>query len=361
MVDRVRRTTSAKQKTLTTKGIVARIIIGVLAVAVVIFGIWLFKHYATWVYLKRLFSPATPAPAYTAIATPGITPAPQAPEDDALQPTAAPEPTPYLHPGERDGKFTEGGVIEGEISYRSRDLCIEIEKVQTDVLTYFVAEVYVRHIDQFFAAFAGGKYGKGTAHTTDMAKENDAVFAVSGDYYNARNTGITIRNGVIYRDKPGSEDILAVFSDGSMQAFDPGERTAEQYLAMGAVHTYAFGPKLVDDGAVFYDEDTDFSFYVHPRCGVGMIEPYHYIFILVDGRKPGYSDGITINDFAKLFASRGCTVAYNLDGGGSATMVFNDELVNLPQGYKRQRGIGDALVIREHTGEPPSEQEQAAK
>jgi exopolysaccharide biosynthesis protein len=41
---------------------------------------------------------------------------------------------------------------------------------------------------------------------------------------------------------------------------------------------------------------------------------------------------------AQEFAERGCTVAYNLDGGGSSTMVLNGEVINDPVGGKSGRG-----------------------
>ena len=50
--------------------------------------------------------------------------------------------------------------------------------------------------------------------------------------------------------------------------------------------------------------------------------------IVSDGRQPGYSQSISLEYFAQLFIDRGCTVAYNLDGGSSAGMVFMGETLN---------------------------------
>ena len=58
-----------------------------------------------------------------------------------------------------------------------------------------------------------------------------------------------------------------------------------------------------------------------------MVEPGHLVAIVVEGRIPR-SGGITVPDFADLFLNEGCTLAYNLDGGRSTSMVFMGNLVN---------------------------------
>jgi exopolysaccharide biosynthesis protein len=67
----------------------------------------------------------------------------------------------------------------------------------------------------------------------------------------------------------------------------------------------------------------------NPRSGVGMIEPGHYIFIVVDGREPAVSIGMNFTDFAQLFLQYGCKVAFNFDGGQSASMCFMGKQLNV--------------------------------
>ncbi len=52
-----------------------------------------------------------------------------------------------------------------------------------------------------------------------------------------------------------------------------------------------------------------------------------------------------MTEFAQIFADLGATEAYNLDGGGSATMVFDDELVNDPLGRGNERETSDILYV----------------
>ena len=84
----------------------------------------------------------------------------------------------------------------------------------------------------------------------------------------------------------------------------------------------------------------------HPRTGVGYYGPGDYLFICVDGRKQGYSNGMTIAEFAILFKDYGVSLAYNFDGGGSTTMAFMGKLVNLPQGDdKYLRSVDGILYV----------------
>ena len=63
----------------------------------------------------------------------------------------------------------------------------------------------------------------------------------------------------------------------------------------------------------------------NPRCAVGMVEPGHFVVIVTDGRQTGlgvYDIGFTLKELAQLFLDEGCTLAYNLDGGYSSSLIF---------------------------------------
>ena len=85
----------------------------------------------------------------------------------------------------------------------------------------------------------------------------------------------------------------------------------------------------------------------HPRTAIGMVEPYHFFFVVVDGRSE-YSKGMTMEELSSFMAGLGCVDAYNLDGGGSSTMVFKGELINKPEGTSTQREIDSAILFVEN-------------
>lgn len=245
-------------------------------------------------------------------------------------------------------------------NYNSSSVSIAIQSYTTgsgsETVTYFVADVKVLDAIQLQNAFAENQFGRNIiAYTSTIAEQNDAIFAINGDYYGFRSDGIIIRNGVIYRDEPARIG-LAFYLDGSMQVYDETGTSAQELLDAGAWNTLSFGPALLEEGELVSNLDRveiDTNFGNHPiqgyqpRTGVGIIDENHFVFIVVDGRSNGYSQGVTLDQFAQMFKDLGCTEAYNLDGGGSATMYFMGRVVNNPLGRNKERGTSDILFISE--------------
>lgn len=242
--------------------------------------------------------------------------------------------------------------------YSDETTTIEISSVVVgsgrDQVTYYVADVTLTDATDLRAGFANNQFGTNIVeYTSDIAEYYDAIFAINGDYYGFRDTGIVIRNGVVYRDEPARIG-LAIYTDGTMEVYDETTTSAEELLSAGVYNTLSFGPALVDDGEIvsgIEDIEIDTNFGNHsiqgtqPRTGIGVIDENHFVFVVVDGRSSGYSRGVTMNEFAEIFADLGATEAYNLDGGGSSTMYFNGELVNNPLGKGKERGTSDILYI----------------
>ena len=251
-------------------------------------------------------------------------------------------------------------VTYDDWNYQSSTVSISIQEYSSgsgnDALTYFVADVVISDATQLMNAFADNQFGRNIiAYTSEIAEANNAIFAINGDYYGFRDDGIIIRNGIIYRDDPARIG-LAFYLDGSMKVYDETQTTAEELLADGVWNTLSFGPALLDDGEIVENLSTveiDTNFGNHPiqgnqpRTGVGIIDENHFVFIVVDGRSKGYSMGVTLNEFAEIFKELGCSGAYNLDGGGSSTMVFMGRVVNNPLGKNKERGTSDILYIGE--------------
>ena len=81
----------------------------------------------------------------------------------------------------------------------------------------------------------------------------------------------------------------------------------------------------------------------NPRTIIGYYEPGHYCFVTVDGRKTGYSNGLTIAESALLMESLGCKLAFNLDGGQTSQFYWNDQVFNKP--YNGGRFTSDIIYI----------------
>ncbi len=204
------------------------------------------------------------------------------------------------------------------------------------------------------SGLAYGSFGNNLKQTTsEIAQANDAILAINGDFYGFRDTGYVMRNGQLYREigmSDGNED-LVVFEDGSMDVIEETEVTAAKLAELGAQQIYSFGPGLISDGNIIVDENSqvDREDPSNPRTAIGMIAPNHYIFLVADGRTT-QSEGLSLEEIAMVLSSYGCVEGYNLDGGGSATMVFMGEVINNPTTNGRsfkERSVSDIVYIAE--------------
>jgi len=253
---------------------------------------------------------------------------------------------------------TPAPVISDDWSYHSDTVSIQISQVSTgsgdNTVTYYVADVTLSDATDLASAFAENQFGTNIIEvTSEIAADNDAIFAINGDYYGFRQDGIVIRNGVAYRDEPARIG-AAFYQDGSMKVYDETQTNAAELLEQGVWNTLSFGPALIVDSEIISSSgrvqiDTNVGNHSiqgsNPRTGIGIIAPNHYVFVVVDGRSKGYSRGVTLEEFAQIFAGLGCADAYNLDGGGSSTMYFMGRVVNNPLGRNQERGTSDILYI----------------
>ncbi|TNJ62478.1 phosphodiester glycosidase family protein [Paenibacillus hemerocallicola] len=253
---------------------------------------------------------------------------------------------------------TTGEAEYDDWNYSSDDIDIHIDKVEAGSgagkITYYVADVKLESSSDLQSAFAKNAFGRNIIEdTSKIASDHQAIFAINGDYYGFRSDGVIIRNGTVYRDVPARTG-LALFRDGTMESYDEQQLSSGSLLARGVAQTFSFGPALVENGQAVGDFasvkiDSNFGNRSiqdsNPRTGIGLVAPNHYKFVVVDGRMANYSKGLTLSEFAKLFADLGCTDAYNLDGGGSSTMYFMGRVVNNPLGKQDERGVSDIIYI----------------
>ncbi|MBK9153204.1 MAG: phosphodiester glycosidase family protein [Chloracidobacterium sp.] len=88
-----------------------------------------------------------------------------------------------------------------------------------------------------------------------------------------------------------------------------------------------------------------FVFNRHPRTAVAKLKDGKFLMMTVDGRQPGVSVGMSLQELAEYLFSLGAVDAMNLDGGGSTTMFLDGKVVNKPSDPTGERKIGDAIVV----------------
>lgn len=234
-------------------------------------------------------------------------------------------------------------------TYQDENVTINYTTYTTNGTTVHVADVQLSSIEYLKTAFAQDTYGKNvTQSTSDMAAAHDAVLAVNGDYYGVQERGYVIRNGIVYRDTAGTNEVLCIYGDGSMKVVDPSTVTAQELVDQGVWQAFSFGPGLLENGeiSVALNSEVGKAKASNPRTAIGMIDELHYVFVVSDGRS-GESEGLSLYELATFMQELGVQTAYNLDGGGSSTMYFNGEVVNDPAGGfgESERKVSDIVYI----------------
>ena len=270
----------------------------------------------------------------------------------------------FLSAEAAEAEFIHADWQAGRWCYISRDLRVDIErfsgKVSNKKAVWFVADI--RAADGVvFSAFPESAEKPGAKSRPEyIAQKNRVVYAQNGDLWTWRTEekrypGLIIRGGKVIKNQTYKAccgampplDELSVYEDGRFEVRHPGEMSAEEYLARGARDVFAFGPILIRDGVIDGRLDKEYLS-LQPRSAIGMVDPGHYVGILAEGRTKRSSHGTGLKFLAEILLERGCTQAFNLDGGQTAAMVFMGELVmNEPtyNGYTNTRSQPDVIGI----------------
>ena len=242
----------------------------------------------------------------------------------------------------------------GELSYETDRLSVSIEQKKKSGMTYFVCDIKLSDVSQLRTAFAGDDFRSGIYEAvSDIAGRYNPVLAINADFCRYHREGVIIRNGeVLRRQNIKKHHLLIVDENGNLSA--QTDRSGKQGLVANKLEqantwqTFEFGPVLVENGEA---ATLPTSFYVacgdgyyEPRTAIGQKGPLHYVVIVVDGRRDGYSTGASIPQLQQLFLDEGVDFAFNLDGGGSTTLYFLGEVINMPSGGK-ERSVSDVLMF----------------
>lgn len=247
-----------------------------------------------------------------------------------------------------DTETVEGGTVIGE--YSDSKTSITLKRYRAYDSDIYVADITVSDASALKTALANNTYGRNITDTTsDIADENNAVLAINGDYYGARQSGYVIRNSKLYRNTSGDRDALAIQKNGAFKFVSESETSAEQLLQAGALQVFSFGPVLLNNSeiSVGENEEVGMAMASNPRTAVGYLGNNHYVFVVSDGRT-SESAGLSLYELASFMKEIGVVDAYNLDGGGSSTMVFKGEIINNPttNGHSNQeRAVSDIIYI----------------
>lgn len=230
--------------------------------------------------------------------------------------------------------------------YQDSSISVKIYTDRFADTTYNCAHVKISHPSQLRTAPAGiidsdraDFRSATTSRGRFVANKVNAVIAINGDYHTKPDKcQVVLRMGKQFRNvADGTMDLLIIDKEGNLSAIE--KCTKDDYIAYynanseNMYQVFCFGPVLCRDGKSVIGED-----YLNKSLGsqnstqrtaICQIGPLEYLLITCEGPQSQGSKGMTLMEFAALceemgkkFSENGCSLAFNLDGGNSSTMIF---------------------------------------
>ena len=241
-----------------------------------------------------------------------------------------------------------------DMGYNSQNLSIEITLSRENRSDVYVADVWVRDLSLLRRGFGGGRYRGKMQKVATIAKQENAIIALTGDNGHNFSKGVVFTNGVLMRKTINRKrDVCVIMMDGQMKVIKGEDLTKDVLdgLTGNVWQSFLFGPGLLDDeGHALTKFSTTGVNPANPRAVIGYYEPGHYCLVQIDGRGTkskfsGKNVGMKMTELATFMEGLGCKAAYNLDGGQSALMWFNGNVISTP--YKGGRTVGDIVFLTE--------------
>ncbi len=244
----------------------------------------------------------------------------------------------------------------------------------------WVVQVLDVRLDRCNTAVAvkGASSAVGRAKTsellTDLARTRPVVGGVNADFFlftpPGVPTGLHVSDGRVLTP-PSPRPAFAIDSAGrphigfftiapaQQKTFSVDDPALRELSLLPFHPREAVGgrPFLTRDSTILEIVDTEgqagFAQTRHPRTAVGIAERgTRLLLVLIDGRQPGWSAGMTLRETATLMLALGTPESINLDGGGSSAMVYADpalkglwRIANRPSDPTGERAVGNALAV----------------
>lgn len=224
-------------------------------------------------------------------------------------------------------------------------------KQQIRNVVYTFSEVKIEHPSQFRRFLADGKYGSDKQYlTSQMAASVNAVVASSGDFYKYRQIGLVVYNGEVERYNGNYLENCFIDDQGDLIFKRPDEivniEDLEKFVDDSNIRfSLSFGPVLVENGksCVSWSYPIGEISGNYARAALCQLGPLHYVLVTANSEDV-YVNFPTLYSFAEVLVELGIEKAYALDGGQTATIVMNDQVINQVS-YGSERYISDIIYF----------------
>lgn len=231
---------------------------------------------------------------------------------------------------------------------------VEIEEVKGSGYTGFVMTV---NDPTKVRLGIPSKVGSGEK-VSSMVQRTGAIAGVNGGGFADPNwkgngfkpIGLVVSQGKLYYNGLGgkkSTQIVGLDKEGKMIA---GNYTLEELSELGVQEAVSFQPRIIVNGKGLIKNAAE-GWGIAPRTAMGQRADGALLFVVIDGRQPGYSIGANLYDVQQIMLKHGAVIAANLDGGSSTVLVHNNTIINKPSSKYGERYLPTAFLVFEHPEE----------
>ena len=203
------------------------------------------------------------------------------------------------------------------------------------------------------------KLGRVGQNVSTLVKNNDGYVGINGGGFEDLDGwgngsipyGAIIKDGeLVWNHSGGSGGLIGFTKEHKMYLTD---KSPEEAIADGMVDAVDFGPNLIVNGKVSRIHG-DGGWGTAPRTIIAQRKDGVVLFLIIEGRLPGYSTGATMNDVIDILLRYKAYNAANLDGGASSTMSVNGKLWNRPSagGEYGGRTVSNAWIVTNKQNKP---------
>lgn len=259
----------------------------------------------------------------------------------------------YLNPARVSAFRLEAGVVYRAVRSAAEPWNVHLVEVDASRCRLGFEVARARSVD-------GREEVSAMAHRS----EPGVIAAVNGDFFTPedRPIGLEVSGGSVrgvatrpvFAWRPGELPWVGPveFRGDTLRA---GRWTVPAASRVNGVQVVSGFPALLAAGRIVGDlemgERPGFSGERHPRTGVGFDPGRMRLWLaVVEGRREGVAEGMTLPEFAALFRSLGTEDAINLDGGGSSVMVIRGEVVSRASDPSGERPVVNGLILRSDEG-----------
>lgn len=247
------------------------------------------------------------------------------------------------------GKFINNNKYDKEILNREDDSVYKIIKIKNKKYVGYLTVIYdPNNVDLAVSS----KLGIMGESVNTMVKNNKALLGINGGGFEdiegfgngSRPYGVIIKdNKIIWNNSGGYGNLIGFNNDNKLYIT---KKDASIALKNGMRDAIDFGPILILNGKSSKVVG-DGGWGIAPRTAIGQRKDGIVLFLVIDGRIPGYSMGADMNDIIEIMKRYGAYNAVNLDGGASTTMSVKGKLYNKPSAGEKYGGrkVSNAWVV----------------